>query len=340
MRIKFEKALLSADDYGEISLFETDYQGEVSLGKIDDQGEFIPSYWLEVDRDFEQTLRERMLQMYFAEAESYVKRAQEDWPECYLKWMQLESYDFSQYDSLEKVSEDLGSGADVKGRYRKSSGEVCNGFYLEKNGDWQDLLVLNHGVLLYQYRIPVLSDQFSISNLHFENLHASSCWKWKDTKGEDLAVSSEVYEQIISGKKPLGSFYVGHKKWMEEKSKKLMDLNLKFDIYPHQSDEHKFRFVVAKEDSFDALFGMSALGKQYQACIAAWKDSLDSKKFLELESAIQTLIEDIKEKSITDYMEIELEEGETTIKRELLLGLLYGYPIETSIAYVIKELLT
>lgn len=243
--IDFRDYILSADDFGHLILYKEEYGEEVTLGEINEEGSFQSAWWLKEGSEIIPELREVLQAQYFGEVKAGIAREQAEWPERYLKFMQLQNEDRKKYQNLEKLSSE-NSNSLGEGRYLTGNDEVLNGVYVEDICEKKQYRVFNFGKLIYQFTLQKYKHESNVGN--FDSLHLLNLYSWLYAPKQKPNLNILQLNLILEGKVYLAEFFCQNESFLKSRLNQLENAGLYYWVYPHQELAECYRVVAATNE--------------------------------------------------------------------------------------------
>ena len=249
--IELDKFSIGADEYGSINLYKEEYGEEISLGEVDEDGKYNRAWWMKSEENVEETVRTILTEQYFNERKAHIEREQEEWPERYVQFMELDSEGRKSFQEYEKIGSDPEDEGGLKGRYLNQQGNSLNGIYQKSLDTYVQKHVFNRGKLVHSWKTPL---GVNINNEHLSNIHLSGIytWQWIDQKLYTLNYCQ--YKSFLENKIFATNFFSSNKDLLKKQVSKIESSNASYLIFPHLQDENKFRVVATRDSKLADLF--------------------------------------------------------------------------------------
>jgi DNA-binding PadR family transcriptional regulator len=184
---------------------------------------------------------------------------------------------------------------------------------------------LLHGKETYAYEYPNINRKFNSSMLNDDNIFCVDGWSIFPPGEIDYKF---ILIQVILHQKPMG-FIKGHSKAEVDKFRALAEQNgLAFYAKDESAKwkEPRWNVGFSVKGKFAELFNIDALIEDYQAYF----------KILGLKADF-AVIDKLKDRRLEEFLSFNYSGGAKSIENNIITGLILGYPVETTIGYLIED---
>lgn len=220
----------------------------------------------------------------------------------------------------------VSSGASYRGKYVNEQGLGLSGMYRRDFKKSSQMLIINNGHVLSRYKYPRVEYLFDTPMMRWQNLYFCGGYDVSTENGESTGSDDLLIDAVIDGLKPIG-FIVVEKSEACKYIKKAIDKGIEYYVNPHFKEDYceiglANRGKLRDHFNFDNLIETydlfsNALG--YDLILQDDKEWLSHMFSLELSDFICGF----------DYSRSGKNDCEN-----VLTGLLLGYPIESTVAFM------
>ncbi len=315
--IDIEKYDIGADEYGTINLYKEEYGEEICLGEVSEEGEYTNPWWMRETESLEELIKSILIQQYFGEKSAHIERDQDNWPERYVVFMNLNAIKRDTYSDFEKISEETEGATRIQGRYLNSDGVSMNGIYRNKIGDIMQSCVINEGKLLYTWKSPLCEDD---NKENYNSLHISGRYDWCTSNSQALNYNFTIFKNFINEKIFIADFFCPSKKTLLNQIDELEKVGAAYLIYPHNENTEKFRVIASTKKALQDIVKIDRIKEQLKTIENKARESSEVWDVEKLDQFSKILNE------IDGSKTIEIEEYDS--QNKIIVGILMKYPTD------------
>jgi hypothetical protein len=236
-----DKGLLSIDDHGDVQMYPVSGGMEIQLGSVDSDGKFEVTPVFDVDENWTEELRKKVLAGYLGEVELYHETPQVQWDDDIVKWIDIENLPHVERETWTKLdSYEEGPHGDRR-RYQDKSGQWLHGLY---QNNTNALHLIQSGISMKSWE---LSSALEADSKTADRICRWGGHPWTDVYGEDQNFQKLELEEFQNGERDLVRIFLGRKKQMLSLCEELEEQKLQFFVKSHQYDKEKFMVTVVRE---------------------------------------------------------------------------------------------
>lgn len=208
------------------------------------------------------------------------------------------------------------------GRIKDFQGRPAHGIYQRYYSKTVDIVVCNEGNRMNTYKHLKIDAVFHSRMVNWENLHLCGGWNMPGVK------PIVAIERVLSGLKPMGTYIDTD---METIQFWAYQIALREDISCLVIEDwvvaNNTLLIAASDKTFVEMFKLGDLSTDYGNYFA-------SDPYLDIDSA--DIISELKDRRISEFMNPHTFDwsNATGLKDALITGLIFGYPVETTIACI------
>jgi hypothetical protein len=213
-----------------------------------------------------------------------------------------------------------------QGKYRESDGTIMHGVYLREYKNTFHKLFINNGNCMNKYIYPKIESKFHSPMVNDYNLHLCGGWFFNGIK------EFECISRVIEGLKPMG-FIVTPDKAIHDY---WLDICRKSDL-PYNSSviltaSTKYEIGISVNGNFGNVFDLSLLLQDYLNYInTILKCSRANSRSDRVCAEVRKFLLAIRDTNISNYFDFDYA-NPSSICEYILVGLMLGYPIETTVS--------
>ncbi|BFH67361.1 hypothetical protein J27TS7_16160 [Paenibacillus dendritiformis] len=210
------------------------------------------------------------------------------------------------------------------GEYRDNKGRGLTGFYRNENENSFEVMELNRGHRVVSYKFPKIEIPFKSKMHSWRNLAFSCDWYYKD---EQVRID-KLKEAVEDRQKPFGYVALTDDAmfWFE---------GMALEYAMTQQIRYGVSFGFVGNHTFGQHFDLEAFIRSYELLEEA---HYGERKGFIMNEFVQSKIRALSEQKILDCLQGYLS-GKTNSDYDLiLLGLLFGHPIESTFASLVGSM--
>lgn len=218
------------------------------------------------------------------------------------------------------------------GKYRDENGLGLSGFYRREYKKNYEMVVLNNGYSLCRYKYPKLTNLPHTSHmLSWSNLLFCGGYKIRLANGEYAGSNERLFEAVSKGNKPMGFMVFRSTEELNKMTHQIEESNLQHSISERNHSAYPYEIGLANNGTFGEWFDLNSVVEAYR---------LFSKElgFNVLSHEDELSILNLKERKLSTPLNgFDYSSPFKNNFNHVLTGLILGYPIESTIAFLIGQ---
>jgi hypothetical protein len=210
---------------------------------------------------------------------------------------------------LIKVSDDPAIDLPNKGEYRDENNNTLHGIYIRDYDNRQEKLFINNGSLMRKYQYPNIRTEFKSENVNDFNLHFCGEWNWPDVDHK-----YGLIDRVRRNLKPMGHIVCETRGGLNKLKHTIKYLKLNIT-----TQEKVLGFC--QQGTLKDLFDLGPLQKDYFNYLG--HEAIDIRK--------------IEDKTLDECITSFDYDNPTNEEELIITGLVFGYPIESTVSIILEE---